>query len=267
MRNRKIVIGDVHGCLDELRELIGKIGPSQDDHLFFVGDLIDKGPFSSQVVDLVQSIRRNTCRVTLLLGNHEEKLLRWVGHEQRCLRQERMNPMFDRFGALAKLASDLRDDQLETLASALLWIRISGSGFERPLMLVHAGIEPSLTDLGDNEQHRANVNGKRWRELEGLIRVRFVNEQGMRIRLGDHQLCHRFWADVYDGRFGFVVYGHEPTETGFVRENTYALGIDLGCVYGGYLAAVIFHDDRPTWETVTVKSLKRYDATASVNTD
>ena len=55
MRNRKIVIGDVHGCLDELRELIGKIGPSQDDHLFFVGDLIDKGPFSSQVVDLVQS--------------------------------------------------------------------------------------------------------------------------------------------------------------------------------------------------------------------
>lgn len=258
MQNREIIIGDVHGCIDELRDLISTIQPTQGDHLVFVGDLIDKGAASSQVIDFVQTIGSNTCKVTLLLGNHEEKLLRWVEHEQRRVQQGIPNPITDRSGALNKLVLELREDQLETLASALLWTRLDRQACFPQLLIVHAGIEPALLQIIDSDKFRLNLSSNRWRELEGLIRVRFVNDQGKRIPLGDQQPKDQFWAEVYDGRFGFVVYGHEPSMTGSVRLHSNALGIDLGCVYGGHLAAAIFHTDRSVWQTATVRARRSY---------
>jgi serine/threonine protein phosphatase 1 len=67
---RRIIIGDVHGHYDGLMQLIEAIGPSQADRLYFLGDLIDRGPKSSQVVEFVRS-HGYPC----LRGNHEQMML------------------------------------------------------------------------------------------------------------------------------------------------------------------------------------------------
>jgi len=66
------VVGDVHGCLQELHRLIDRLDPSEDDLVVFVGDLVRKGPDSAGVIDFVRS-RPNFVTVR---GNNEEKLLR-----------------------------------------------------------------------------------------------------------------------------------------------------------------------------------------------
>jgi serine/threonine protein phosphatase 1 len=65
------VVGDVHGCLDELRTLWGRIGPTADEMVVFVGDLVRKGPASADVVEFVSS-RPNAVSVR---GNNETKIL------------------------------------------------------------------------------------------------------------------------------------------------------------------------------------------------
>ncbi|MDJ0510740.1 MAG: metallophosphoesterase family protein [Crocosphaera sp.] len=73
--HRRIIIGDVHGHYDTLSELLEAIAPNSDDQVYFLGDLIDRGPQSSQVVELV--IKNN---YHCLLGNHEHMLLETVGY-------------------------------------------------------------------------------------------------------------------------------------------------------------------------------------------
>jgi serine/threonine protein phosphatase 1 len=79
--SRKIVIGDVHGQYDGLIRLLGAIAPSHDDRLCFVGDLIDRGPKSAQVVDFVMN-----SPYQCLLGNHEKMLLD-ILHDGQVLQQ------------------------------------------------------------------------------------------------------------------------------------------------------------------------------------
>jgi serine/threonine protein phosphatase 1 len=73
-KSRRIVIGDVHGHYDTLISLLDAVSPSSKDEIYFLGDLIDRGPKSAQVVDLVM---RN--KFHCLRGNHEEMLLDVVG--------------------------------------------------------------------------------------------------------------------------------------------------------------------------------------------
>ncbi len=67
---RRIVIGDVHGHYDGLIKLLDAIAPNSDDEVYFVGDLIDRGPQSAQVVQFVKQ-----SPYKCLLGNHEQMLL------------------------------------------------------------------------------------------------------------------------------------------------------------------------------------------------
>lgn len=67
---RRIVIGDVHGHYDGLMTLLEAIAPNSDDQVYFVGDLIDRGPKSAQVLHFVKESPYHC-----LLGNHEQMLL------------------------------------------------------------------------------------------------------------------------------------------------------------------------------------------------
>ncbi|TAE59418.1 MAG: serine/threonine protein phosphatase [Nostocales cyanobacterium] len=67
---RRIIIGDVHGYYHGLMRLLDKIAPTSTDKVYFLGDLIDRGPESAQVVDFVKQ-NNYPC----LLGNHEQMLL------------------------------------------------------------------------------------------------------------------------------------------------------------------------------------------------
>jgi serine/threonine protein phosphatase 1 len=74
MTQRRIVIGDVHGHYDTLMSLLDAIAPMSDDKVYFLGDLIDRGPQSAQVVDFVKE-----SPYSCLLGNHEQMLLDILG--------------------------------------------------------------------------------------------------------------------------------------------------------------------------------------------
>ena len=81
---RAYVIGDVHGMLDLLENLLAKIHaemqhrPARKTLLVFVGDLIDRGPSSAEVIERLRTYRRPGIQPVFLLGNHEEVLLRVV---------------------------------------------------------------------------------------------------------------------------------------------------------------------------------------------
>lgn len=77
MTKRRIFIGDVHGHYDGLMTLLEAIAPTGDDAIYFLGDLIDRGPKSAQVVSFVKD-NHYTC----LLGNHEQMLIDVLGDGQ-----------------------------------------------------------------------------------------------------------------------------------------------------------------------------------------
>ena len=74
MPKRKIVIGDVHGHYEALSILLDLINPTQGDEIYFLGDLIDRGPQSAQVVGLVMENKYHC-----LMGNHEQMMLDAIG--------------------------------------------------------------------------------------------------------------------------------------------------------------------------------------------
>ncbi|MCJ7663342.1 MAG: metallophosphoesterase, partial [Desulfobacterales bacterium] len=74
-------IGDIHGNLSHLEQLMEKIKPAlnrEKDTLVFLGDYIDRGPASKGVVDYIIQLRKDLPHVVCLKGNHEEMLLDWV---------------------------------------------------------------------------------------------------------------------------------------------------------------------------------------------
>ncbi|MBI3002212.1 MAG: serine/threonine protein phosphatase [candidate division NC10 bacterium] len=76
------VIGDIHGCLTPLLRLLDKVAPGAADELVFIGDYIDRGPQSREVVELVRGLPG---RITFLVGNHEKMLLDYLEGTQQSL--------------------------------------------------------------------------------------------------------------------------------------------------------------------------------------
>ena len=78
MTGRRIVVGDIHGCYDELMELLEKIGIGDDDRVISVGDLITKGPKNKDVLELFMT----DARFSAVIGNHDLALRRkWNGED------------------------------------------------------------------------------------------------------------------------------------------------------------------------------------------
>src|SRR6266545_760585 len=86
--HRAYVVGDIHGRLDLLDQLLDKIDtdlktrPARKTLLVFVGDLIDRGPHSAQVIERLRTYVRPGVSPIFLLGNQEEVLLRILGGDQ-----------------------------------------------------------------------------------------------------------------------------------------------------------------------------------------
>lgn len=76
---RRIAIGDIHGCSRTLKYLIEQIlAVTPQDELFFLGDYIDRGPASKEVIDYIIELKAKNFPVRCLMGNHEEMLLEGI---------------------------------------------------------------------------------------------------------------------------------------------------------------------------------------------
>jgi diadenosine tetraphosphatase ApaH/serine/threonine PP2A family protein phosphatase len=246
---RNIIIGDVHGCLDELRELVGVLQPRDYDKLFFIGDLIDRGP---RVAETLRYVRELTgrYRVILILGNHEEKFMRFVHYRNTANVTARLMRGVDGY---ENLLSQVRDDDVQFLSKSYYSYRIEGT----PYVVIHGGIPlDNNVDLSANIEYRWRSSKER-RGLDALLRTRYVDSEGKPVTFGEGSEDARLWAETYDGRHGVVIFGHEPFLQSQPKMFRHALGIDTGCVFGGWLTAFILQDGKEP-HSVSVKAEKQY---------
>lgn len=149
---RKIIIGDIHGCYDELLDLLGQVGLAEDDLLISVGDIIDRGPKSTQVFNFFQSRKR----AVVLMGNHERKHVRGLlSLSQKITRHQ--------FGRAYTQAKHL----METFPYFYE---------DDDVVVVHAALQPGVPLKNQQEEIlcgtmsgekglKALLNGKKWNEI------------------------------------------------------------------------------------------------------
>ncbi len=245
---KRFIIGDVHGMAEELDALLTKLAPTSEDTVVFVGDLVDKGPDS---VGAVQTARRlsQTVPVVVVEGNHEDKHRRF--RRNLTLRPEIAEGQASRQPELAEITNELEDADISFLDSAVPFHRID----EHNILIVHAGIPGDMVEFPSTVEEASAMTGKKKKMMEKTARVRHVSAKtGKFLTLGSATEADPFWAEVHDGRFGHVVFGHEPFVDG-VAHFTNATGIDTGAVFGGSLTAMIIDSDG-TRSFVSVPSRK-----------
>ncbi len=206
---RTVVVGDVHGCSAELRALLDRLAFSRtDDRLVFVGDLIARGPDTRGVFDLVRETGAIVVR-----GNHEDRLLEWRRAMLARARGEFALP--PDLGRLhSEVANALREEDWELLAATPVTYLLE----EHRTLVVHAGLVPGIPLEAQDPAM--------------MMRIRSVGDRGEARDTGGSTP----WGARYVGP-PHVVFGHAAALEAQVHP--WATGIDTGCVYGGYLTAMV----------------------------
>jgi bis(5'-nucleosyl)-tetraphosphatase (symmetrical) len=265
-------IGDLQGCFDELQTLLDKIhfNPKQDK-LWFVGDLVNRGPKSLECLRFVKKLSHQAITV---LGNHDLHLIAvYYGH-QALKKGDTLQAILD-----APDAADL----IEWLCHQPLVHHDASLQFT----LVHAGIPPqwSITEaLAKSKEVETALQGTQRQELlkhmygslpdqwdenlQGFDRLRLIINYFTRMRFcdADGKLTVSIKTKPQDAPAGWepwftvprkttqdhIVFGHWAALEG-ITNDPYAHGIDTGCVWGNRLTALNLND---LTETATVSHLK-----------
>ncbi len=201
--DRTLIIGDVHGCSAELRDLLDRAAVSAQDRLVFVGDLLARGPDSRGVLRLVRELGARS-----VVGNHELQLRRFHSASDAGRAAMRLGRNY------RDLARELSQEDWELIESLPPFIELP----EHDVAVVHAGLVPGRA-LAD---HDADV----------LTNVRCIDANGQ----PTHRLQGTPWAEIYRGS-PHVVFGHDALRS--VQLHPDATGLDSGCVYGGRLTALV----------------------------
>ena len=230
------IIGDVHGCFDELVELLRQLGCNVDETAFtvqpadgrklvFVGDLVDRGPKIPQVLKLVMSVVASNAALCVP-GNHDVKLM-------RKLRGRDVQITHGLAESLAQLTNESEDfrkrvaDFIDDLVSH--YVLDDGK-----LVVAHAGMREAMQGRGSGAVREFALFGETTGETD---------EFGLPVRYN--------WAAEYRGAAA-VVYGHTPVPEPEWLNRT--INIDTGCVFGGKLTALRY----PEKELVSVPAKQTY---------
>jgi predicted phosphodiesterase len=197
---RTLVVGDVHGCLDELLALLAAAGRTPADRVVLVGDLVAKGPDSAGVVRWARESNAEA-----VLGNHDAHVLRAARGEVRA------GPMH------RAVAESLSAADIAWLEARPLFLRLGAIG-DRPYLVVHGGVVPGIPI---EEQTRAH-----------LLNLRSINADGEPSK----RIEGTPWASLWKGP-EHVVFGHDAVRG--LQQHPFATGLDSGCVYGRFLTALV----------------------------
>ena len=232
------IIGDVHGCFDEVVSLLRKLGYEVNDdeaapmarhpegrRAFFVGDLVDRGPKSPAVLRLVMTMVREGAALCVP-GNHDIKLKRKLdGRDVRLTH------------GLAETMEQLEREPDEFIEEVRSFIEGLVSHYvldDGKLVVAHAGMKEAFQGRASTRVREFALYGESTGETD---------EYGLPVRYD--------WAADYRGR-ARVVYGHTPVPSAEWLNKT--LCIDTGCVFGGALTALRY----PESELVSVAAAKMY---------
>ena len=234
------IIGDVHGCLRELNELLGLLPDNCD--LVFAGDLVDRGPDSAKVVQLVRSLGARC-----VMGNHEHKHVR---HQRRVKKGTAEKYQFQ---VILELAEQLSPEDIEWMDQLPPYVQLPGN-----VTVVHGGIPieiESLLPIEEIPKSSKKVRG----HYNMFWYLRFVDSVTKQdSHAYDLQNGDEIWCENYDGRFGHVYYGHQPYMQRQPERREHATGLDLACVFGGHLCAAIVDENGKEVQVITVKSYRDY---------
>lgn len=230
------IVGDVHGCFDELATLLGELGYVVDEdastashpegrQALFLGDLVDRGPKTPAVLRLVMSMVRDGTALCIP-GNHEVKLL-------RALQGRQVTTSHGLAESLSQLASEPEsfNKELVDFLDGLIGHYVLDDGH---LVVAHAGLPAAMQGRQSGAVRAFALYGDTSGETD---------EFGLPVRYP--------WADEYRGD-ATVVYGHTPVPEAVWINKT--ICIDTGCVFGGSLTALRY----PERELVSVPAREMY---------
>ena len=245
--NKILIIGDVHGCLDELKLLIAKASKDHNEGKQFaavilVGDLCNKGPFSSEVIRFV----REQSHMYSIRGNHDNAALEAALGDADRMAKERY-----------AWVKDLTDQDVDWLASLPYTIRIPKEMISRQskndVLVVHAGLIPNVEM---DEQ-----------DIKTMLTVRNLTPTYHDVRSKDPNTTTQTKYKYYNPEATeqnpipvaktwvgpeLVIFGHDAKRGIQIEEH--AIGLDSGCVYGNKLTGIVF----PEKELVSIEALKAY---------
>ncbi len=233
------IIGDIHGCFDELVELLKKLGYEisnqsdggivvrhlQDRKVVFVGDYVDRGPKVVEVLRLVMEMHKTDMAICVP-GNHDTKLV-------RALRGKNVNPTHGLAESLAQLEKE--PEEFKTDIADFIEGMVSHYVLDNgKLVVAHAGMKKEFQGRASGRVREFALYGETTGETD---------EFGLPVRLN--------WAEEYRGD-ATVVYGHTPvSEPQWINRT---INIDTGCVFGGNLTALRY----PERELVSVPARQTY---------
>jgi protein phosphatase len=228
------IIGDIHGCFDELVMLLEGLGYEVDGYqvaapggrkVIFLGDLVDRGPKTPDVLRLVMGMVA-TGTAFCVPGNHDAKLVKKLNGKQVQLTH-----------GLAETLQQLEGETPEFLRQVHKFLEGLISHYvldDGSLVVAHAGMREDLAGRASGKVREFALYGETTDETD---------EFGFLVRYP--------WAAEYRGH-AMVVYGHTPVVEPEWLNNT--INIDTGCVFGGKLTALRY----PEVELVSVDALYTY---------
>lgn len=222
---RTIVIGDVHGCLDELVRLVRTCGGVTETRLILVGDLVAKGPDSLGVVQWARE-----AHAAAVLGNHDDHLVKLRPGRKPAAGEKPPKPRPDH----ERLAATLSADDWAWLEALPLTLSFkAGEVAPPPLVVVHGGLVPGVP-LKDQERRH-------------LLTLRSITDEGKPSNKIEGVPWASRWTDP-----PHVVFGHDAIRG--LQQHPHATGLDTGCVYGRQLTAMIL----PEMRLVSVPARREY---------
>ena len=219
---RIVVIGDIHGYRDPLERLLGKIDPGDGDLLVFIGDYVDRGPYTRACVDLLVEVKAQKSDTVFLKGNHEDMLLGSIGmpaliSDMRTWLYNGGDRTLASYGATEREIRRLRGAADEEERKRIVLGRIPQNHIEFFLdlelyvetdrfFICHAGVSPAATI----EEGKENLFDLLW------TRDHFLHDE-------------QVWEKT-------VVCGHTPQKEVLVRRKL--ICVDTGLYYYGTLSAI-----------------------------
>lgn len=242
------IIGDIHGCCDELEELLEELGYKQQvkdesDPIWgnrfyahpecrkavFVGDLVDRGPRSVDVTRIVRNMVEHGTGICVP-GNHDAKLLRKLRGKDVQVKHGLAETLAD----IESLTDDVREPFCKSLAEFIDSLVSHYMLDNGKLVVAHAGMKENMQGRGSGKVREFALYGETTGETD---------EFGLPVRYN--------WAVEYRGS-AHVVYGHTPVPEPEWLNGT--VNIDTGCVFGGKLTALRY----PEKEFVSVPVKQTY---------